>query len=839
MFLLPIKLYSGVETVVEGKVLEKSTGKGIPFANVTLRNAASFIGTITDTHGYFHLKTDDSLDTLIVSFVGYETVVKTIELGKKNNLTIKLEETSTTLGQVNIKGKKDRYSKKNNPAVELIEQAIAQKSQNRIENLAYYQYKQYDKVKVALSNLSDSTEQKKMMRKYNFLADYIDTSELSGKRILPFCQTETVSETYYRKNPKSTKTFIDGYKAVEITKFLSSESMDMILRDVFGEINIYENNIFFLQNQFMSPLSPLSPGFYKFFIEDTVKIEGVDCIKMLFSPRNPADFGFVGYLYLTADNQQYAVRRTELQFTKNTPVNYVKDILIKQDYELIQGIWTMTHSVTMADFALAGENIFPFYGQKEIIYDNFIFNTPQKNEFYQGSALIVRKDGYDERDEEYWKTNIAKTTDSTKNTYAFMDKLEKVRVYRVIRDFVTSFVSGYYAVGFFDFGPWGNMISWNTIEGPRLRIGGKTNGKMSRHFFIETFAAYGLKDDKFKYNLTGHYSFNKKKNHPWEFPVNLLSVSYENNTDIPGQEYLYGTFDRIYTSIGRGTTDRMTLNKLFKINYEKETINNFSFDVNFTHLQEYALGQLSFTTNSGYDFAPYTTSSFGMKLRYAPNEKYIQVEKYRYPINVVAPVFDVSYQIGINDFLGGDYTFHKITARFQKRWFISSYGYLDTYIDAGKIFNQVPYPTLFVHHANQSWAYQDEAYNTMRYFEFVSDQYVDVQASYCFNGLLFSRIPLIKKLNWRGIITFKALFGNVSGKNMPDAETNPDLMIFPHDLDGNPITFTLNKEPFLEGNIGIDNIFKVLRIDLVKRFNYLDHSNINEWILRARLRFVF
>lgn len=831
--------YSQGKTVVKGVVIDDFQGESIPYAHVLLRHSDNFIGTISDMSGRFSLETTEVLDTLVVSCLGFETARLPVRMGEEQNFTVTLKNQAAVLEQAVITTKRERYSKKNNPAVDLIEQAIAQKSQNRLENLAYYQYKQYDNIEIALSNLSDSAEHKKLMRKYNFMAENIDTAELTGKRILPFYQTETVSETYYRKNPKSVKTFIDGYKYVEITKFLNSESMDMILRDIFGEINIYEDNIFFMQNQFMSPLSPGAPNFYKFFIEDTVAIDGTECVKMAFVPRNVGDFGFMGHLYLTADNQQYAVRRADLQLTKNSPVNFIKEIMIKQDYELIEGIWTMTHSVTMADFALAGENLLPLYGKKEIHYHDFIFNNPQGDKFYQGSALIVRKEGYDEQDDEYWEANRVRTEEPKRDTYDFIAQLENIRLYRVIRDGVTAIVGGYYEAGPIDIGPLGTIVSYNSIEGARFRLGGKTNGRMSRHLFLEGFVAYGVKDETFKYNGTAHYSFNRKKNHPWEFPINMLSVSHEYNTDIPGQEYLYGTFDRLLISIGRGNTDRMTLNRRSKLNYKMETINNFSFETNFTHLEEYALGELDYTTYDGRNFDPYTTASFGLKLRYAPNEKFIQSQKNRYPINMIAPVFELGYQIGIKDFFGGDYTFHQITARFQKRWYISSYGYLDTYVDAGKIINQVPYPSLFVHHANQSWAFQDEAYNSMRYFEFVSDQFVDLQASYCLNGLLFNRIPLIKKLNWRGSISFKALFGSVSSKNMPDPENNPGLMMFPHDAEGNPITFTLNKKPFMEGNIGIDNIFKVLRIDLVKRFNYLDHPNIREWSIRFRLRLVF
>ena len=826
------------KTTVKGKVVDASTGEVLPYANVVLRNGATVNGTMTNEKGQFQIETTEAVDSLIVSYLGYATFRQVIQRDKSQSVTVKLKEYAIEIEQVVINDKKEKYSKKNNPAVDVIRNAIKNKSDNRMESLPHYQFKQHEKVELSITNLSDSVKNSGLFKSVDFIFDNVDSSSLTGKKYLPFYFSETIAEKYFRKNPKASKTYIDAQKNVEITKFLEPSAMESIMNEFFGDINIYENNIMLLSNQFMSPLAPLAPDFYKFFITDTVNIGQTECYKISFAPRNTADFGFMGDVFITMDST-YALKRAELQLTRNSQVNYVNELWVEKEYDLIDGVWCLTKDIAFVDFSIAG-NTFPFYGRKEITYDNFLFNTVQPAELYQGAAKVVRNKGYDKRDDIYWDTNrIAALTEKESGTYDLFKHLNDVWMFRFAVNFTSAIVGGYVEAGSFDIGPLENMLSFNSIEGARLRFGGKTNGKVSSHFFAESYVAYGLKDEKFKYNLTGHYSFNEKKNHPWEFPINLLSITYEYDTKIPGQGFLYGTGDRLTLSIGRGETEKMTLERRLEINYKKETVNNFSYNLRFKHLEQEPLGVLDFKTYNGNAYNPYITTSFGVDLRFAPNEKYIQSQQNRYPMNPTYPVYELKYELGVNDLWGGDYTFHKIKAGFQKRWFISSFGFLDLYLNAGKIFNQVPYPSLFIHHANQDLAFQDEAYNTMRFFEFVSDQYFDAQFAYSFNGFLFNRIPLIEKLKLREYVTLKALFGHVSSENMPSADNHSELMIFPHDKNGNPTTYSLNESPFMEASVGVDNIFTFLRVDLVKRLNYLDHPNIKEWSVRFRLRFTF
>ena len=824
------------KTVVRGRIVDAVTGEVLPYASIGFKNLKKTVGTTTNSKGNYYLETKEYADSVVATYLGYHTEHIAIRSGETQELIVKMRERSIEMASVTITEKKGRYSKKDNPAVELMRKAIERKSENRMEGQSYYQFRQHEKMELSFTNLSDSVKNSKSFKKIDFIFDNLDSLSFTGKKYLPFYFSENISDKYFRKSPKASKTYIDAYKDIEISKFMNAETMDAPIREIFGEIDIYNNSVIFLSNQFMSPLSPLAPDFYKFYIIDTLFVHDVECYKMGFIPRNVADFGFMGHLYLTADSN-YAIKRVEMELTKNSQVNYVEELLIEKEYSLIDGVWSLTKDATMVDFSLFGMNL---YGRKENTYSDFLFNTPQPDELYQGAAKVIRNNGFDKRDETYWEENrISSLTEKEENTYRTFRQLNDVGIYRFVRDFTLAIVGGYFEAGALDIGPLENMLSFNSIEGARFRIGGKTNGSLSHHFFAESYLAYGTRDEKFKYNLTGHYSFNEKKNHPWEFPMNLLTVIYEYDTKIPGQGFLYGTGDRLTLSIGRGETEKMTLERRLEINYKKENVNHFTYDLNFARIEQHPLGKLSFETYNGNRYDPYTTTSFGLNLRFAPNEKYTQMQQNRYPMNPTYPVYELKYQMGINDFWGGDYTFHKIKASFQKRWFISSFGFLDLFANAGKILNQVPYPSLFVHQANQNYAFQDEAYNSMRYFEFVSDQYFDAQFAYCFNGFVFNRIPLIKHLKLREYITFKALFGSVSDNNTPSIDKHPELMIFPQNRNGEPTTFSLNDGPFMEASVGIDNIFTILRVDLVKRLNYLDNPDIDEWSVRFRLRFTF
>ena len=834
---LPVALQAQVKTTITGTVSDAETGEALPFVSITSGDSAATPVAVTDAQGRYRIVTTTPPGVIRFEIVGYEPVERKTGRGVTQSINVDLEHSRTRLNEVVIKSEWTKYRKKDNPAVELMRKAIARKAGNRIAQFDYYQFQKHEKTLFAIANIPDSVQKTGLFKLVPFLFDSADTSRLTGKRYLPFYMGEVLSEHYYRRQPEVSKTYITAQRNVEVSKFLEMESLDVVIRRIFGETDIYDNTIYLLGNRFMSPLSPLAVSFYKFFIADTVDVSGQPCYELYFTPQNAMDFGFRGKLFLTADSA-YAVKRVELRLTPATQVNFVTDLLIEQEFAKIDSAWVLDKDGTTVEFSLIGKSLASFHGKRINTFKNIAFNIPQPDSIYSGLSPTVRTDGFDTRDEHYWATHRPDTlTGKEEKIYTSYRQLETVKKYTFTRDLLLALAEGYVEAGCVDIGPVENTVSFNSVEDVRLRVGGKTNGKFHRHLFLEGFLAYGTRDRAWKYNASVMYSFSRKKNHPWEFPVNLLTVTYEYNTQIPGQGYRYGSSDRLFVSIGRGKTEKMTFDRKFEISYRKENNSHFGYTFIFNHTEQQPLAELHFITAGGKAYHPYTATSLGIDLRLSPGERFFQWQRNRYPLNPEAAVYTLRYKAAIAGLWGGDYAFHQLEAGFAKRWYLAGYGYLDVSFGAGKIFNRAPFPSLFVAQANQGFAFQEDAFNTMRYFEFVSDQYADLKLVYSFNGFLFNRIPLVKKLRWRELITFKALYGKVSARNIPGAAN--ELMLFPSNADGNLTTFALGTQPFMEAGIGIDNIFSFLRIDVIKRLNYLDHPDIHEWTVKAEVRVAF
>lgn len=827
------------QTIVKGHVEDLNTKEGLAFVNVHLLINSKLIGTMTDENGYYKLSYNSSsnqgIDTIIFNYISYEPTKKYIKRHLTQTLNIQLKQTSTALKSVEIMAKKEKYSRKSNPAVELIENVEKNKELNNLSNNDYYQYRKHEKTEISLLNINDSLRYKKPFNKIDFVFDNVQQSELNNKKFLPLYFMEVLSETYYRKNPENNRTIITAQKNVEISKFLDDQSIEYVMKEIFGDINIYNNKIPLLSNEFISPLAPFATRFYQFFIIDTSYIKGDSCIRLAFNPANQQDIGFSGYLWITKDTK-YAVRKIEMRLPKKSGLNFVDELLLKQDYDYIDNKLCLVTDNLIIDCNIYGVQM---HGRKTNTYNDFVFNQPQPYDFYNNYDITQHLPNYNKQSLSYWDENrISQLTQSEKMTYNNISRLNNFTFYKAAINTVMAFTSGYIEINKIDYGPVENTLSWNSVEGVRFRLGGKTNMNFNKHIFFEGFLAYGTKDEKFKYQTKAMYSFAEKKYNQWEFPLNLLSLNYEYNTNIPGQELLIGTPDRLFLSFNRGAIDKMTFNRTLSVEYEYETLSQFGINLKIQHLKQEPLANLNFTSfNELQEYNPLTSTTFQAVFRYARNEKFLQSQRYRISLNNIAPIYTLSYIYG-SSLLGGDFTFHKIKAEVQKRWFILSFGFADLELSAGKIFGKVPYPLLYVHHANQNWAYQDEAFNLMNYFEFVSDQYVQVIFNYNFNGFIFNRIPLIKKLKWRECFAIKGVWGEVSDNNTPSLN-NPNLIPFPKSSDGTTTTFSLNNGPYIEGNIGIDNIFNVLRIDYVRRFTYLENPNIAKWGIRFRLRLTF
>jgi hypothetical protein len=838
LIFLPFRIFSQQNTVIDGSVIDATTGEELPFVNIVFQGKN--IGTSTDLKGDFHLETLWASTEINISFLGYQSQILKVETGKKNKYTILLVPDALSLEEAIVRPKRVRYRKKDNPAVALMQKVIENKKRNRIEAHDYYEYESYEKLEFALDNIKPDLKEKKALRNFQFMFDYVDTSELNGKPYLPIFIKETISDRYYRKSPETSREIIKATKMSASDKYFDQAGVSSYLDLLFNNVDIYNNDIEMLNQHFVSPLSNIANTFYKFYLLDTVDIDGIKCHNITFLPHNSADWGFNGNIYITTDST-YAVKKINLKVLKKINMNFIDDLSLVQEFTKVDETWVLSKNEIDIDFSLF-DNTQGFYGKRTVIYKNFIFDKPRPNNDYKGVERKIYLSDFDTKTSEFWQQ--ARHEPLNKNEqgiYNMLDTLNNVKQFRNFMNVLMILSTGYVEFKKFDFGPVNAMYSYNKIEGNRFRAGGKTNANLHPHIFFETFLAYGTKDEKLKYLGALTYSFNKKKYHQWEFPMNMLSLSYEYNTEILGQELNYSTGDNFLFSFNRGSVDKMVYSRKIRLNYDFEAGGGWGFKTAFSNIEQKAAGSLvyeNFDSNSNLQrIDKLGISEFNINIRFAPNEQFYQSKHYRATMTKKEPVLTLSHTAGIKNILGSDYNYHKTVFSAQKRFWISSFGFIDAFVRAGKVWGTVPYPLLFIHNANQTYAYHTQSYNMMNFFEFVSDKYAEINLAYNLQGFLFNRIPLLKKTKWREIVTFKAVWGGLDDKNSP--VNNHSLFMFPVNDKGETTMFTLNKKPYMEGSAGIDNIFRFLRIDLVWRMSYRNNPNISKLGIRFRFHVNF
>lgn len=824
-------------TRVSGIVTDARTKQTLPFVNIF--SADSAVNATSNEDGKYVLQSTKPIRQIKVSYVGYKPAVFQVTAGQDQVLNIRLSPSTQQLSEVVIRsGKKTKYKNKDNPAVELIRQVIAHKDQNRPESYAYVQYKEYDKMQFSLSNVSPTLSDKKFFKKYKFLLDNRDSTTIPGKSLLPIYLDEKLSQYYYRKSPEKKKTVVLAQKGVNFGSYIDNEGLGQYFKHLYYEVDIYSNNIYLVTNQFLSPISNSAPTFYKFFITDTIMVNNTKCVELSFTPRNTTDMLFEGKIYITLDGN-YAVQRAILMINKNINLNFINTMRVNLDFDQNpDGRYHLSKSTILADFGLTKSKKGGAVGSRTITYKDYVVNKALPDTTYDGPALIVNDDSKN-RSNAYWSQNRLDTLSTAESkVYHNIDTLRSMPSYRRTMDVITLVLAGYKSFGPFEVGPANAFYSFNPVEGLRLRFGGRTTPELSKRYYFETYAAYGFKDEKWKYFLSATYSLNNKS--IYKFPQDYIRASFQRDTKIPGAALQFVQEDNFLLSFKRGNNDKYLYNDFYRLDYVHEYENHFSYSLGLKSWKQSPAGSLYFIND--VNGAPnvideLTTTEATIGLRYAPHEQFYQGKIYRVPIISKYPVIALDYTAGLKNVLGGQYGYQNLHLRVDKHFFFSILGYADATFEAGKIFGQLPYPLLTIPRANQTYAYQVDSYNLMNFLEFANDHYESLNLDQHFNGFFFNKIPLFKKLKWREVVSAKALWGGVTDENNPSL--HPSLYQFPVDGSGKPITYIMSRTPYVEGSVGIENIFKFIRVDLVRRFTYLDNQDVAKWGIRARADFNF
>ncbi|WP_298741769.1 DUF5686 and carboxypeptidase-like regulatory domain-containing protein [uncultured Chitinophaga sp.] len=824
-------------TTVSGTITDAKQKAPMPFVNVFIPGTS--IGTQTDVNGKFSLQFTGNRDSLHIASLGYKTFRMKIANGTNQVINVRLETTSRMLGEVIVKsGKRERYRNKNNPAVELIRLVIDNRDKNRIEHYNYTQYNQYEKLEFALSNSTEKFQKSRFLKKYKFIFDNRDTTKVEGKALLPVYLEEISSDIYYRKDPEKKKEIVRGEKKVSFEDFIDNQGLSQYLNHIYQDYDIYDNNLMLFTNQFLSPIANAGPTFYKYFITDTVvNEEGTKLVEMEFVPRNQTDLLLQGKLYVTLDGN-YAIRKADMTGNKRTNINWVRDFRVIQEFEKApDGRFYTSKKTLQADFTLFANSKGGVYGERTVSVKDFEINKQLPDDFYKGAAQ-VKADSVSQVPESFWAENRHDTlTGPESKVYANIDSLQHMRSFRRTMDIITLLLAGYKQFGPIEVGPVNTFYSFNPVEGFRGRLGGRTTPRFNKSIYLESYGAYGFKDKKWKYYFGGTYSFTHRS--IWEFPVRSLSANYQHDMKIPGQELQFVQEDNFLLSFKRGNNDKWLYNDIYNITYLHELQNHTSFKLGFKNWRQQPAGSLAYIKGqvAQDSIRRITTQEFSLQFRWAPHEQFYSGKNFRVPIPNKYPIVSLTGTVGVKGLLGGQYNYQNLQLNIYKMMYLSPIGYSEVVLEGGYTFGKVPFPLLTIHHANQTYAYQLESYNLMNFLEFVSDHYASLNIDHHFNGFIFNKIPLMKRLKLREVAAVKVLVGGVRKENMP--ENDPSLFNFPVGKDGVPATYTLSDGPYVEGSVGIANIFRLIRVDLVKRFTYLDHPDISSWGIRTRVRFDF
>ncbi len=679
LFLLVLVASNAFAQQIKGVVTDSVTHEPLMYISVYYQEKRD-MGTITNIDGEYSLEARRNGGTLVFSAVGY--ISKTVRVGSNNQtVNVKLAPDNVLLNEVVVKPQKEKYSRKNNPAVEFMKKVIEHKKAQVLEVNDYYQYDKYEKMKMSINDLTPEKLEKGIYKKYSFLRDQVEVSETTNKLILPISVQETSSQTIYRKNPENKKTIIKGKNSNGIEEFFSTGDMlGTVLKDVFADINIYDDDIRLLQQRFVSPIGNNAISFYKYYLMDTLMVNNV---------------------------QQYE--------------------------QLPNGNWVLADDDMTVDLSWnSNKTAGGLQVERTTKYSNYKFDPIEQRLFRLKGSVIKEADMLSKSDEYWASVRQVPLTKKESSMDVFVNRLEQIPGFKYIIFGAKALIENFVETGSkghpskVDIGPINTMISSNYIDGTRFRLSGMTTAHFHKHWFLNGYGAYGLKDERWKYSGTVTYSFNKRDYVVWEFPKHYLSASYSYDVMSPMDKFLFTDKDNIFLSVKTTTVDQMSYMRDATINYELETLTGFGVKAMLRHRNDEPTGKLEYLRNDAAQTRVHdvTTSEASLTLRYAPGESFVNSKQRRVPVSLDAPIFTLTHAMGFKGVLGGDYSFNRTEASVWKRfWLPASWGKIDCSVKAGAEWNTVPFPLLILPEANLSYITQRETFNLINNMEFLNDRY--------------------------------------------------------------------------------------------------------------------
>lgn len=811
LFLLCIHSFAQQYTIT-GKVFDAESKEPLPFVPVILKGTT--VGGTTDFDGNYSITTSVQADSIVASYVSYRKLGRALKRGENQTINMPLVLEGINLLEVIVKAGE-------NPAHRIIRNVIAHKPLNNKRKLEAYQYESYNKVEFDLNRIPKEMRERKIFKPIQFVFDHVDSINSGEKPSLPIFITESLSDLYYRSNPNLKKEIIKASKVTGI----ENTSITSVMGDMYQNINIYDNHILVFGKDFVSPVSDNGFFYYKYYLEpDSGFIDNTWCYHIRFKSKRPQELCFSGNMWIA--DSTWAVKRLEMSIPKDANINFINAANVIQEFSKLDSAWMLTKDRLVIDFAL-NKNQVGVYGRKTTSYKNILINQPKEVKFYEFGDKIIVEDAALTKTDDFWdKARHDSLSGREKRIYHMIDTIKTLPVYKTWVDVFTIFVSGYKVVNNFEIGPYFNLLSYNKIEGPRVRFGGRTSNKFSRWYELQGYVAYGFNDEKFKYSL-GFKSFISKKPHR-----QLVGMTYKSDYEILGQSQNGFSQDNLFASLFR-TNPLRNLTRVDQTYawYEREWMEGLTSKVTLIGRTITPLISNSYQyykkDGSVGEKESIRNTEVRLNVRFAHKEKFISGDFTRVSLGTKWPVLQVNYAKSLQNAFRGEYDYQKIVLNLSDRVrLVSLLGYTDYTAEVGKIIGTVPYPLMELHGGNETYVYDYMAFNMMKYYEFASDQYASVGVFHHFEGLLFNKIPLIKKLKWREVLTCKALWGSTNDKNKR-------ALIFPVTLNA------LGAEPYIEMSAGIENILKVFRVDALWRSTYLRPRAIENFGVKFGFQLTF
>ena len=826
-------------TQITGLVRDSLSREAVPYATVTLIGTDE--GTIANDKGGFTINSRAAFSKLRVTAMGYTPREVPVKAGQGSVVLVDLVPSGVELNEVVVRKGKEKYSKKNNPAVEMIKKLRQRRDDNDPRRFPNYGYTQYERMMMGFGNLDDVI---KKPEEQAWVEQYADTSLLTGRQVLSVSIKETVARDWYSDNGH--KQLILGTKSAGIDEHIDQENIKKVLDDFMGEVDIFQNDVTLLTNRFVSPLSRIAVDFYKFYLNDTVMVGSERCAVLSFVPFTPQTFGFLGRLYVSLEDSTMFIKRVAMGVPHDINLNYVEQMSIVQDYERApNGSRLKVRDNVEVSMKLLS-NLPEVFARRETVYRDHNFERPEGGVFnFKSEQQIENSAAY--MPDEFWQEyRPAEVRTTTATMQGLMKRLRGSKLFYWAEQVVVVLVNGYIPtakVSKFDLGPLNTLISGNSLEGLRLRMGGMTTVNLSRHWFARGYLAYGTRDEKFKYMGSLEYSFTPKKAMDQEFPIHSLRLTHRYDVDKLAQHYLYTNQDNVFLTLKRHKDVRMQYLRTTRLEYRHEWYNHFSITLGLEHNIHEATQYVPFMYCDNTTRNRYTQAGFTLQLRFAPGETFYQARSYRIPINMDAPIITLNQTYMPKGFMGSLHEVNKTELGLQKRFWFSAFGYADVIIKGEKVWSQVAYPDLLMPNVNLSYTIQPESYALMKPMEFINDQALSWDVTYWGNGILMNRLPLIKRLRLREVISLRGIWGSLSDKNNPNAvetqnlasPSTSGLFMFPSDAPCQP----MGNKPYMEAGVGLDNILTILRVDYVWRITYREHAGSDRHGIRIQLHFNF